>query len=192
MDYVQPTLLAGPDLNADGDADVVLCAKGAVDGEYDAAIWVFSDPSNGTRDITDAEVRVDTWTDQYHTKAEILDINGDSYPDLVVSDAYQGGTGYREGSGRVNLLLGPLSGTYDAVEDADGWLEGSIEPFESCETDGCEHPGSLFGFTLENAGDVDNDGFEDLLVGAPGFEHDTSTNMKGPGAVYLFRGGGGL
>ncbi len=68
----------------------------------------------------------------------------------------------------------------------------SIEPFDFCETDGREHPGSLFGFTLENAGDVDNDGFEDLLVGAPGFEHDTSDNMKGPGAVYLFWGGDGL
>ena len=54
------------------------------------------------------------------------------------------------------------------------------------------HPESLFGFSLENAGDVDGDGFEDLLVGAPGFEYDTSNNMKGPGAVYLFRGGDGL
>ena len=151
-----------------------------------------SGPAGVTADLSEADVRVDLWDEAYYPGAEILDINGDSHPDLVVSDAYQGGTGFRDGSGRVYLLLGPLSGTYDAVEDADGWLEGSIEPFESCETDGCEHPGSLFGFSLESAGDVDGDGFEDLLVGAPGFEYDTSSNMKGPGAVYLFRGGDGL
>ncbi|HJN72417.1 MAG TPA: integrin alpha [Myxococcota bacterium] len=36
---------------------------------------------------------------------------------------------------------------------------------------------------------MDDDGYEDLLVGAPGYELDTSTNDKGPGAVYVFRGG---
>ncbi|HJN77789.1 MAG TPA: integrin alpha [Myxococcota bacterium] len=65
-----------------------------------------------------------------------------------------------------------------------------VEPFSSCETDGCEHPGSLFGWTVHGGDDLTGDGVLDIAIGSPGFEFDTSTNDKGPGAVYIYSGGG--
>ncbi|MCP4740995.1 MAG: hypothetical protein GY871_02020 [Actinomycetales bacterium] len=191
LDDSPPALIGGEDLDGDGYQDVTMLASGSKEGDQHNAVWICSDLTAGGQDLGNADVRVDLWQDVVRPQVEVLDMNGDGNPDLAVSDPYQGGDGVLDGPGRVHLFLGPLAGTY-SVDDADGWLEGEIAPFESCETDGCEHPGSLFGWSLENAGDVDSDGFEDLVVGSPGHEHDTSSNMKGPGAVYVFRGGGGF
>jgi serine/threonine-protein kinase len=45
-----------------------------------------------------------------------------------------------------------------------------------------EHAGAMFGEAASGVGDVDQDGFDDLLVGAP---YDT---VQGGGKVYLYRG----
>ncbi|MFQ5749411.1 MAG: FG-GAP-like repeat-containing protein, partial [Planctomycetota bacterium] len=45
--------------------------------------------------------------------------------------------------------------------------------------------GNQFGISLENAGDLDGDGVEDLAVASPGFPGAPSV---GPGAVFLFSG----
>ncbi len=42
--------------------------------------------------------------------------------------------------------------------------------------------GDLFGSTVLNAGDINNDGYDDLLVGSPGYEY-------GSGRVYIYLGG---
>jgi hypothetical protein len=184
----RPTVYGRADLDSDGYPDVLLAGEGVTTETQESVVWVLPGPATaGVGQLDDAAVRVDVGNTR-RLQVAVLDINGDDHEDLIVADGYRGDADLF-GSGRVFLLLGPLSGVYDAELDADGTLEGSIEPFETCETDGCEHPGSLFGFTVENAGDVDDDGFEDLLIGAPGYELDTSTNDKGPGAVYLFRGG---
>ena len=47
--------------------------------------------------------------------------------------------------------------------------------------------GSRYGFSVATAGDVDGDGFSDILVGAPDFD-SIGTN---DGRAYLLRGGPG-
>jgi|GEM_PF-4396927 len=53
-----------------------------------------------------------------------------------------------------------------------------------------ERKGSQFGWSLANAGDQDNDGVDDLLVGAPLFDPPSSTGIITPhsevGRVYLY------
>ncbi len=44
----------------------------------------------------------------------------------------------------------------------------------------------FFGFSVSGAGDVDNDGYADLIVGAP--QESTATAPMGAGRVYLFSG----
>lgn len=48
-----------------------------------------------------------------------------------------------------------------------------------------EHAGDMFGFAVAGVGDVDQDGFDDLLVGAP----FSDEGVKDGGKAYLYRGG---
>jgi len=53
-----------------------------------------------------------------------------------------------------------------------------------------EHPNDDFGFSVANAGDVDGDGYDDLLVGAPGY---SAGGHPDGGRAYVFFGSpGGL
>jgi hypothetical protein len=67
-------------------------------------------------------------------------------------------------AGRVHLFF--IDGTLDSVPDMT--LDGQF-------------PGDLFGASVAGVGDVDGDGFGDLVVGAPG-------RGAGAGSAYLFRG----
>ena len=87
------------------------------------------------------------------------DVNGDGYDDLIIAAPERS-----NGSGRVSLYYGgPLMDTVaDAVFDGEG------------ENDD-------FGWSIAGHGDVDGDGFDDILIGAVGYENI--------GRVYLFCGG---
>jgi hypothetical protein len=88
-----------------------------------------------------------------------LDVNGDGYGDLAV--------GAPDEDSRVHLYLGGASG----LSTTDGVLVGP------------DGSGGNFGATLASAGDVDGDGYGDLIVGAP------SGDGFGAGIVHLYRGG---
>ncbi len=64
------------------------------------------------------------------------------------------------------LVVPPVSPEYDWM------MEGNSEK-------------SDFGFWMDGGGDVNGDGYDDLLVGAPSVSH----NFVGEGAVYLYYGG---
>src|SRR5687767_4297548 len=76
------------------------------------------------------------------------DLNGDNRPDLVVSDwQFPGDGNYR---GRVLIYYGTRKGYSKHPETI---IEGIQQ-------------GEKFGFSLSTAGDINDDGFEDLLVGS--------------------------
>ena len=87
------------------------------------------------------------------------DVNTDGYSDLLVGDPqYSGNTG------RVRLYLGSSTGlsTTPVVT-----LTGAV--------------GERFGETVSTAGDVNQDGFADVIIGAPFFSANT-------GHAYIFHG----
>lgn len=94
------------------------------------------------------------------------DVNGDGYADVLVG-AYKADETHRE-EGKVFLFLGSA----DGLKSVPDWIARGNAP------DG------LFGTTLSAAGDVDRDGFADVVVG--------STWFAGPGTnwvrAWLFRG----
>jgi hypothetical protein len=135
------------------------------DGYHDVAIsesaaattWIYNGNYGGTPYSSGASVSIGVFAENQ----AVGDFDGDGHDDLVLGDP--------SGSGTVYLYYGPLvSGSFTA-SDADGDITGD---------------GDAFGVSLE-AGDADNDGHDDLLVGA---EDDDSAG-SGYGAVFLFYGG---
>jgi hypothetical protein len=80
------------------------------------------------------------------------DVDGDGHDDLLVG-AYGNKKGGAYYVGAAYLVLGPVTGTFD-LGRADAKLEG-------------ESVDDWAGWSVSSARDVDDDGHDDLLVGAP-------------------------
>jgi hypothetical protein len=94
------------------------------------------------------------------------DLNGDGTPDIVVGAPFDSTRGLNAGRAFVWFGGSGLTGEPDLI----------LEPANG---------GDYFGFAVAGVGDVDNDGFDDLAIGAP-------RALRGAGrlgAVYLYRGG---
>jgi len=96
------------------------------------------------------------------------DVNGDQVPDLIVgAPTYDGVAGF---AGKAYLFYGPITGDRSAA-NADATIRAQTF-------------GDNLGISVAAAGDVDNDGFDDLIIGA--------RSNDGPGIqagrAYLFRG----
>ncbi len=96
------------------------------------------------------------------------DVDGDGHADLLLGAPH--GEYGSSGAGAAILVYGPVSGASSAA--AAGWALGG------------RASGDLAGSVLSSAGDVDADGFDDLLVGAP----NQDAGGEQAGAAYLVRG----
>jgi hypothetical protein len=157
------TAVAVQDDDGDGNTDLLVGAPGA-DGLEDGsgAAWLFRGPLTASVDSSDAGATLygeSTGDLAGWSLAAAGDGDDDGAGDWLV-----GAPGHA-GSGRVYALRGPLTASL-GLEDADGLLEGG-------------GAGSEFGWAVAGAGDVQPDGWADVLVGAPGVE-----------TAYLFAGGG--
>ncbi len=123
------------------------------------------------RDVTDADLTlVGGSPDDFAGAAvELMDFDADGQDDMLVGAPQDTWAGNRGG---FHVLLGPAPSGHLSLSHADDHLLGS-------------RAGDLAGSTLLAVGDTDGDGFDDLLVGAPGasgVEHDA-------GAAHLLLAG---
>jgi hypothetical protein len=93
-------------------------------------------------------------------------VNGDGFDDIVVGSDIAGG-GSR---GEIFIFNGPLSGTR-TVASADATITGSFD-------------NESFGASIASAGDINGDGVNDIVIGAPRFP----LNGAGTGRAYVFFG----
>ena len=94
------------------------------------------------------------------------DINGDGYSDIIVG-AYLFDNGQND-EGRVYIYLGAVGGVNTS----------SIRVIES------NQGGARLGRSVSTAGDVNGDGYSDIIVGAPLYDNGQTNE----GAVYVFHG----
>jgi len=166
------------DVNGDGYNDVLIgsCSGGNA-GDTAGQTYLILGKASGWAKSTslskaDASfIGENTWTASGFSVAGAEDINGDRYDDILI-----GAPGINESSinpGHTYLIFGKASGwaMRTSLTKADASFIGEDNPDRS-------------GTSVAGAGDVDGDGYNDILVGAPG-------NGKGSlsaGQTYLILG----
>jgi hypothetical protein len=156
----------GGDLDGDGQGDLVL-GDGCQSSSY-GAFWVISGAPSGSSTLAAAATAVGTGTSGRYLGRQVSiggDVDQDGADDLFVSATDAAGSKI----GSVYLFAGPLAGSL-TVGDAVGTLGGANSSMS-------------FGVALR-AGDLDQDGSVEVVVGAP-YGDDGATNG---GGVYLFGG----
>lgn len=145
------------DLTGDGIGDLAVGAVGSVYLYPGSASGLStSSPSSGNVSTTATSVSV----------AVVGDVQGDGYEDLAV--------GVRApGDESVTVFYGDASG-----------LSGSGDVQIESPTR-FDEPDAGFGASVAGAGDVDGDGYLDVIVGAPG----SDATAHDAGRAYVFRGG---
>ncbi len=159
------------DVNGDGYDDIIVGAP-ADDQIIDDNGWAFIFYGGSTPDtIADIEIEGVAIDDNFGTAvASAGDINGDGRPDVIVGAPGNDAFG-DENRGRAYVLfMGSLADEFIDV------------PYTG------EAAGDLFGARVETIGDLNDDGYDDVMVGAA----RNGSLMELAGAVYVFEGGPGI
>lgn len=163
------SVAADMDLNNDGFGDVAVGARFSDLSANDAgAVFIyFGGPQFGvTSPLILLGQASDDWFGQSVRPAG--DVNGDGFDDLIIGAPYNDAAA--NAAGRAYIYFGGPS--MDNI--ADVILNGAATS------------NSHFGWSVSGAGDVNNDGFDDVIIGAR--LHGTGPN-QGRGRAYIFFGG---
>jgi len=154
------------DVNGDGYDDAVVGADTYFTGIAEGAAFVYYGSPNGLPANPDWQASGLPYDGRFgESVAAAGDVNGDGYKDLIVgAPLFEVIARYR---GRAHVFLGSAEG----LEDNASWTATG----ESWE---------FLGDTVSGAGDVNGDGYDDVLVGAPG----NCSETPGLGNVYLYYG----
>jgi len=139
------------DINGDGYSDVIIGAHSYSNGHtYEGGAFLYHGSKSGLASTP-------SWTAEGNQEqawfgwsvATAGDVNADGYSDVIV-----GAQGYNN-SGRVYVYRGSAAG----LETSASWIKDSAQG------------NARFGYSVSSAGDVDGDGYSDILIGAPDYSN---------------------
>ena len=152
------------DVNGDGYADVLVGVPN--DDSLQGRVYAFHGGSSGVSGSPDWTATGEYPNDYFGgAVATAGDVNGDGYADVLVGSPFHASGGLE---GAVSLYYGSAQGLN--VDDA--WGKTG------------ENAGDELGQTLASAGDMDGDGYADILIGAHGY-------LSHMGRVYVYSGNAG-
>ncbi len=151
------------DVNGDGYGDVLVSGwRNSAGGSHAGAAYLVLGGAPASASLSSAVKYTGTTANDGagFSVAGAGDVDGDSLDDMLIGALYAG-----SGSGAAYLVLGgtPSSASLSTAQKYSG------------------QTGDYAGYSVAGAGDVDADGYVDMLVGAP-------SSGSGPGAAYLVFG----
>ncbi|MBK8611717.1 MAG: FG-GAP repeat protein [Chitinophagaceae bacterium] len=159
------------DVNGDGYSDVIIGAYGYDDGPFgsEGRAFVYHGSAGGLSTIPNSVLDDADQSLAYSgfSVASVGDVNGDGYSDVMMG-AYLYNDGANNDEGRAFLYYGSSTG---------------LSATPKCILDDADLAGAKFGWSVASAGDVNGDGYSDVIIGAP-FYNDGPNTIEGRAFVY--------
>ncbi|MBN1887178.1 MAG: FG-GAP repeat protein [Thermoflexales bacterium] len=163
---------AAGDVNGDGYTDVIVGAYKYSGGQWsEGRAYVYHGSPTGLSEAAwtagsgqaDAELGYSVGTAE--------DVNGDGYADVIVGAPYYDGGLYNEGKAHV------YHGMAGGLDTTAGWTATGGQA------------GAYFGFSAASAGDVNGDGYADVIVGAELYDVAGPPFLENAGRAFVYHGG---
>ena len=156
------------DVNGDGYGDVIVAANRYTNGQTEeGGVFLYYGSDRGLADNPDWSVESDQENSFFgYAIGTAGDVNGDGYDDIIIGAYY-----YSNGEnleGRVFVYHGSSSGL-------------STSPDWTAEGDQVE---AIFGGSVATAGDVNGDGYDDVIIGSTLYDNDQTDE----GRVFVYHG----
>jgi hypothetical protein len=156
------TVRSAGDVNGDGYDDVIVGAPHFDDGQTDeGGAWVFLGSATGLS-------QTPAWSAESDQQGSLFgrwvgsagDVNGDGYDDVIVGAHFYDDDQPIEGRAFV------YEGSADGLSSTPDWIGDGNQA------------NAWFGRAVSGAGDVNHDGYDDVIVGAPKFDNDQANEGR--------------
>ena len=164
------------DINGDGYSDVIVGAIGYSinnDSRLNGEVYIYYGSALGLDVSHPAILQINNSTEIGWCVSSAGDINGDGYDDILVGSKFASNKNTSSqyyNQGYVYIFMGSSAG-----------IATGATPFATLMG---ANDNDLFGFSVSSAGDVNGDGYGDIIIGAPGVH----TSVTDGGAAYIYLG----
>ncbi|WP_166444639.1 FG-GAP-like repeat-containing protein [Dyadobacter bucti] len=159
------------DVNGDGYSDVVVGSRLYTNGEVnEGAVYIFYGSAVGLSNVSTKIESNQAGALFGGSAASAGDINGDGYSDVIVGSPYYNLPPNTDSDGAAFILFGSANGIGPVASDTIAVASPNIG-------------GGEFGSSASSAGDVNGDGFSDVIVSSE-YYYVNGSNFAGAAFIY--------